>query len=129
MTEQRLQSIIDAADPDDGDDAATRRSLVIALSDSGVELAELMDGRIPPLPALWELRAVGREMCRLSPAPRLISFTIKQSPPSEGETYAQRGKGMPVYGYRRGRQRRHSFRFAACTLSTTWRRNPCYGSG
>src|SRR6266852_1173127 len=135
MTEQHLQSIINAADPDDGDDVAMRRLLVIALSDSGIELAEMMDGRIPPLPTLCELRAVRREMCRLSPAPPLILFTRKRShlAPSLGATYARRGKGMPrrgpVYGYRRGRQRWPSFPFAGGTLSTTRRRNTCCGAG
>jgi hypothetical protein len=68
MTEQCLPSIIAAADPDDRDDLAIRRLLVTALSKSGIELAEMMNGRIPPLPTLRELRAVRGEVCRLSRA-------------------------------------------------------------
>ncbi len=60
MTEPCLLSIIDAADPDDRDDVEIRRLLVTALSSSGIELAQIMDGRIPPLPTLCEFRAARR---------------------------------------------------------------------
>jgi len=60
MAEQCLLSIIDAADPDDGDDVAIRRLLVTALSDSGLEMAQMLDGRIPPLPTACTVRAARR---------------------------------------------------------------------
>jgi hypothetical protein len=135
MAKQRLLSIIDAADPDDCDDIATRRSLVIALSNSGIGLAEMLEDRIPPLPVLCELFAMRRETCPLSAALALISFTTKRShlAPSQGTTCAQhdnnKSQRTSVYGYRRARQRRPSFPFAACTLSRTGQRNPCRGSG
>jgi hypothetical protein len=47
MVEERLLKIIDAADPEDGEDVAIRRLLATALSESGIELARMMDGHIP----------------------------------------------------------------------------------
>jgi hypothetical protein len=52
MTEQSLQRIIDAADPDDSDDMAIRRLLVTALSNSGIELIEMMNVSVPLSPTL-----------------------------------------------------------------------------
>jgi hypothetical protein len=123
MTEQCLQSIIDAADPDDADDVAIRRLLVTALSNSGTELPEMMNGRIPPLPALCELRTVRREVCPLSGARPsnltrpLISCSAKRSllAPSPGTARVQRGNGKPrrapVCSYDRRQQTRPTFPF------------------
>jgi hypothetical protein len=123
MTEQCLQGIIDAADPDDADDVAIRRLLVTALSNSGIELAEMMNDRIPPLPALCKLRAVRREVCPLSGARPsslarpLISCTAKRSllAPSQGTARVQRSNGKPrrapVRGYGRRQQTRPTFPF------------------
>jgi hypothetical protein len=60
MTEPCLLSIMEAADPDDRDDVAIRKLLVTALSSSGIELAQIMTGRIPPLPTLCEFHALQR---------------------------------------------------------------------
>jgi hypothetical protein len=45
MAEQSLANIIDAADPADSEDLAIRQSLVAALSEGGIELAQLINGR------------------------------------------------------------------------------------
>ena len=50
MIEPCLRSIIDAGDPSDPDDVAIRKLLVTALSSSGIEMAQIMNGRIPPIP-------------------------------------------------------------------------------
>jgi len=50
MAEHCLLHIIDAADPEDGDDVAIRRLLVSALRDSGIELTRTMSGRVAPPP-------------------------------------------------------------------------------
>ena len=60
MTEPCLLSIMEAADPDDRDDVAIRKLLVTALSSSGIELAQIMNGRIPLLPTSCEFRAARR---------------------------------------------------------------------
>jgi hypothetical protein len=46
MVEECLLSMIDAADPHDSDDVAIRRLLATALSESGIELAQMMNGHI-----------------------------------------------------------------------------------
>ena len=61
MTEPCLLSIMEAADPDDRDDVAIRKLLVAALSSSGIELAQIVNDRIPPLLTLCELRAARRK--------------------------------------------------------------------
>ena len=60
MTEPCLLSIMEAADPDDRDDVAIRRLLVAALSSSGIELAQITNGRIPLLLTSCEFRAARR---------------------------------------------------------------------
>jgi hypothetical protein len=47
MADQCLTNIIDAADPTDGEDVAIRKLLVAALSESGIGLAQMMNGREP----------------------------------------------------------------------------------
>jgi hypothetical protein len=47
MADQSLANIIDAADPADREDLAIRKLLVAALSDSGIELAQVMNDRSP----------------------------------------------------------------------------------
>ena len=49
MAEASLANIIDAADPADREDIAIRRLLDVALSDSGIELPKVMNGRSPLL--------------------------------------------------------------------------------
>jgi hypothetical protein len=49
MAEQSLTNIINAADPADGEDVAIRKLLVAALSDSGIELAPMMNDCSPLL--------------------------------------------------------------------------------
>ena len=53
MAKQSLSNIIDAADPADREDVAIRRLLVAALSDSGIEFAQMMNPPIP-LPSACE---------------------------------------------------------------------------
>jgi hypothetical protein len=63
MVEECLLRMIDAADPDDSDDVATRRLLATALSECGVEFAQMMNGHIPSMAmscehhAAWRARA------------------------------------------------------------------------
>jgi hypothetical protein len=97
MTEQFLQRIIDAADPDDSDDVAIRRLLVTALSNSGIELIEMMNVRVPPWATLGQVRPVRREGCPLSRARRssLARPRISCPPPSQGTAHVQRGNGKP----------------------------------
>jgi hypothetical protein len=49
MAKQSLTDIIDAADPADREDVAIRKLLVAALSDGGIELPQVMNGRSPLL--------------------------------------------------------------------------------
>lgn len=49
MAKQSLVHIIDAADPADAEDVAIRKLLVAALSDGGIELAQMMNDRSPLL--------------------------------------------------------------------------------
>jgi hypothetical protein len=61
VVEQWLMNIIDAADHEDSDDVETRRLLVAALRDSGLDLARVMNGDSPGQPprsagAAWRLR-------------------------------------------------------------------------
>ena len=60
MVEQYLLNIIDAADLNDSDDVETRRLLAAALRDSGLDLAQLMSGRIPPVRRSCQAGAVWR---------------------------------------------------------------------
>jgi hypothetical protein len=138
MTEQYLLSIIEATDPDDGEDVAIRRSLVIALGNSNIELADMMNGHIPPLPTVCELSAVRREVYRLPRArpsgfaQSLLSCTTQRSllAPSRSAAHVQPGNGKPrqapAYGHSRSRQRR-PIRFDAGKLSTMRRRKPLCG--
>jgi hypothetical protein len=97
MTEQSLQRIIDAADPDDSDDMAIRRLLVTALSNSGIELIEMMNVSVPLSPILGQVRPVRREGCPLSRARRssLARPLISCPAPSQGTAHVQRGNGKP----------------------------------
>jgi len=70
MVEECLLSIIDAADPEDGDDVAIRKLLATALSESGLDLAQMMNGRIPPLLTSCELGAAWRVSVLRSPSQR-----------------------------------------------------------
>jgi hypothetical protein len=138
MTEQYLLSIIEATDPDDGEDVAIRRSLVIALGNSDIELADMMNGHIPPLPTVCDLSAVRRKVCRLRRArpsgfaQSLLSCTTQRSllAPSQSAAHVQPGNGKlrqaPAYGHSRSRQRR-PIRFDAGKLSTMRRRKPFCG--
>jgi hypothetical protein len=68
MVEECLSKMIDAADPDDSDDIATRRLLAIALSEGGIELAQMTNGHIPLLPMSCERRAAWRVTALRSPS-------------------------------------------------------------
>jgi hypothetical protein len=45
MAKESLANIMDAADPTDGEDVVIRKLLVAALSESGIELAQMIAGR------------------------------------------------------------------------------------
>jgi hypothetical protein len=100
MIEQCLLSIIDAADPDDREDVAIRRSLATALGNSGIDLADMMNGEIL-LPTLCELSAIRRKVRRLSRArsggvARLSrSAERRHSAPCPSAARAQRRNGNP----------------------------------
>jgi hypothetical protein len=73
MVEQCLQRMIDAADRDDDDDVAIRRLLATALSDSGLDLAQMMNGRIPSVLTSCERGAAWRVSVMRSPLRRRCS--------------------------------------------------------
>jgi hypothetical protein len=73
MAEQCLANIIEGADPTDQEDVAIRKLLVAALSDSAIELAQMMNGRNPLLSACgrgtsWRVSVMRRTSRRRYPS-------------------------------------------------------------
>ena len=81
MVEERLLKIIEAADPDDSDDIAIRRLLATALSESGIELTQIVNGNIASPSILCERRAAWRVSVLRSPS------RVRRSPLDAGQRF------------------------------------------